>query len=181
MLISILVAFIIAKYNKLKVQPIFNCFWLFPFAICEVIFILFQIATVYGYYGFLPYARFLKSAFLYTLLLPIIRYGLYKPSVVGSVLILIGTYMNRIVIIANGGKMPIFPTVSKWTGYFSATPLGVTDTIHCMGNSQTKLKFLADYIDIGYSILSPGDVLVHSFTMIIIYYTLKQLNLATAR
>ncbi|MDO5291717.1 MAG: DUF5317 family protein [bacterium] len=181
MLLSILIAFIIAKYYKLRVQPLFQCIWILPFAVCEVIYIVFQIATVNGYYGFLPYAHYLKSAFLYTLLLPIVRYKLYKPSVVGSAMILIGTYMNRVVMMANDGKMPIFPSLTKWTGYFSSTPLGVTDTIHCMGNSATKLKFLADYIDIGYSILSPGDVLVHSFTSIIIYYILKQLNTEAAR
>ncbi len=176
MLLSIIIAFLIAKHKKLSITPLFHSYWLLPIALVELIYIIFQGAVLFGYYGFLPYASLLKSASLYVLLFPIQHYKLYKPSLLGSGLIVVGTLMNKIVMHANDGLMPVYPTLSTWTGYFDASPMGVTDSIHCLGSAETNLKILTDYIDIGFSILSPGDLLVHSFTIIIVYYTIKQLN-----
>lgn len=179
MILSVLITLLIAKLNKLKIRPVFHCPWLLPVVLLEFIHLLFQVAYLNGYYGFLQYAELLKSTYLYVLFLPILHYQLYKPALIGSCLVLVGTAMNKLVMSANGGLMPIYPTVSKWTGYFSNSPLEGFDQIHCLGDATTKLKFLSDYIDIGYSILSPGDLLVHSFTIIILYYTIKQLNQLT--
>lgn len=176
MLLSLLIAIIIAKINKLEIRPAFQCWWLSPIVLVECIYIVFQGALSFGNYSFLPYAQLLKTLSLYIMILPILRYQLYKPAVVGSVLILVGTLMNKIVMAANGGLMPVYPTLSKLTGYFTADPLGNFDKIHSIGDASTRLKFLTDYIDLGYSVLSPGDVLVHLFTVIILYYTIKQLN-----
>ena len=50
---------------------------------------------------------------------------------------------------------------------------GAIDSMHVLMSDSTKLNFLADYIDLGVCIMSPGDALIHSFASIIIYYTVK--------
>jgi hypothetical protein len=85
-----------------------------------------------------------------------------------------GTVMNKLVIAANGGKMPVYPTVSQWIGYYKDGQLdGSIDSLHVLLDGSSKLPFLADYIDLGLCILSPGDVLIHAFASIVIYYTVK--------
>ena len=45
-----------------------------------------------------------------------------------------------------------------------------------MMSDSTKLNFLADYIDVGFSVISPGDVLIHLFTTIVVYNVIVSLN-----
>jgi hypothetical protein len=97
------------------------------------------------------------------------------PAFVGVGLTAVGTLMNRIAINANGGKMPVYPTVSKWINYYREGQLnGTIDQLHVLMDDSSRLVFLADYIDFGLCVLSPGDVLIHAFASIIIYYTLKK-------
>ena len=85
---------------------------------------------------------------------------------------MLGSILNELVKHANGGKMPVFPTLSRLTGYFNEEAIA-SSSLHVLGNSETKLKFLCDYIDIGYSILSIGDLLIHFFTFIIFFFVMK--------
>ena len=88
---------------------------------------------------------------------------------------LAGTVMNKVVMHYNGGKMPVFPSFSYLTGY--TTPEMLTsgvDSIHIMGDASTKLPFLADFIDVGYSILSIGDIFIRGFVFIMLYATIKR-------
>ena len=89
---------------------------------------------------------------------------------------MIGTLLNKFVIIQNGGKMPVYASLSKLTGYYNKSAIQAVDSIHIIGNESTKFKFLTDYIDIGSSILSIGDLFIHSFIFIVIYYTIKEIN-----
>ena len=70
--------------------------------------------------------------------------------------------------------MPVYPTVSKWIGYYQEGQLdGSIDQLHILLDKSSKLPFLADYIDLGLCILSPGDLLIHAFASVILYYTVK--------
>lgn len=73
-------------------------------------------------------------------------------------------------------KCRFFRPISKITGYYSESAIMTVDNIHIIGNEGTRFKILTDFIDIGYSILSIGDILIHSFTFIVIYFTIKELN-----
>lgn len=176
MIISIMIAFLLAKYNKYSIKYIFKSIWLLPFLMVELTHMVFQITALNGIFIFIPYAAVIKKAYLYALLLPVIQYKLYKPSLIGACFIMLGTAMNHLVIAVNNGKMPVYATLSKLTGYYDSSIMGSLDTLHCVGDSTTKLKLFTDYIDIGFGILSLGDLLVHSFTIIIVYYTIQALN-----
>ena len=54
---------------------------------------------------------------------------------------------------------------------------GAADALHVLGNAETKVKFLTDYIDYGYSILSVGDVFIHLFFCIMLYSLIKAVNI----
>lgn len=176
MLISILLAFIIAKIKRYHLKPLFRAYALFPFFLVEIVYWILQITIFTGHYSVIQYADYLKSAYFLALLIPILVYKLFAPALIGSASVLIGTGLNKLVIISNGGKMPVYPTLSLFTGYFSKAPLSAIDTLHCMGTDTTKLKFLCDYIDIGWSILSIGDLFIHAFAVIIMYYSIKAIN-----
>lgn len=177
MIISILFAFILAKIKGYKLLPALKSFSLYPLFLVEATYIFFQVNIFAGNYYFLQYAGFLKSAYMYVLIIPILFYKLYVPAIAGSGLVFLGTILNKIVIFFNDGKMPIYPTLSKLTGYYKVGSIEKgNDALHILVNENTKLVFLTDYIDVGYSIMSLGDVLIHSFIFVIVYYTIKAVN-----
>ncbi|WP_312654580.1 DUF5317 family protein [Proteiniclasticum sp.] len=174
MLIYIVAAIVYGKFKGYKVKPILKDYSLYPLAITEILYILLQINIFLGNYRFIGYASVFKATYLYTLIVPIIVHKLYRQGFIGSLLIMTGSMLNKFVMSQNGGKMPVYPTLSKYTGYFSEVPIGTIDQIHVLGNEATKYKILTDYIDIGYSILSVGDILIHAFIFIVVYYTIKE-------
>lgn len=147
----------------------------YPFYVVELIYIVFQANVLLGNYSFISYASVLKTASLYVLLIPIFVHKLYVPALVGSGFIVTGTVLNEIVKYVNSGKMPVYPTLSRVTGYFSDAALR-NSSLHTLGGPDTKLTFLSDYIDVGYSVLSIGDLFVHMFTLIIFYYGIKTIS-----
>ena len=90
-------------------------------------------------------------------------FQLYKPALIGSGSIVFGTLLNNFVISQNNGKMPAFPSLSYLTGYIKPHTFQAVNDIHVLGSGATHWKFLTDYIDFGYSILSPGDLFIHFF------------------
>ena len=45
--------------------------------------------------------------------------------------------------------MPVYATLSNYTGYFDESVLGTVDQIHILGTEETKYKILTDFIDVG--------------------------------
>ncbi len=174
MFIYILLAILYAKRKGYNIKSIFRDYSLYPLAVAEFFYIILQVNVFFGNYSYVRYASVFKTLYLYTLIIPIVVHKLYKPGFYGSLLVMIGSLMNKFVMSQNGGKMPVFPSLSKYTGYFSEAPLGTVDQIHIMGNEATKYKILTDYIDVGYSILSIGDVLIHAFIFMVVYFTIKE-------
>ncbi|NLK38725.1 MAG: DUF5317 domain-containing protein [Clostridiales bacterium] len=179
MIIWIAIALIVAKIKGYKIKSAFTAHVLYPIYIVELVYCFFQFNAFFGNYAFVkdPYPSILQKLALLALLPPILYYKLYKPAIVGSFLTILGTALNRIVISANGGFMPVYPTLSKITGYYKEGMLEQgLDNLHIMLTSETKLNILADYIDVGWSIMSIGDLLIHSFTSIIIYSAVVAIN-----
>jgi hypothetical protein len=176
MLINLFLAVFIAKIKGYKIMPVLKAYSLYPYLIVEALYLYLQACIFVGNYHYVQYTAILRSLYLYTLLIPIFVYRLYKPGICGSILIIIGTFLNKFVMSQNDGKMPVFASLSKVTGYYKESAMGVVDNIHIIGSEATRYKFLTDYIDLGNSILSIGDILIHSFTFIVIYYVIKEIN-----
>lgn len=176
MLIYLLFAYFCAKLKGYKLKPVLKARSLYPYAIVEILYLFLQMSVFIQNYSFIQYTTIIKSVYLYTLIIPIFVYKLYKQGLLGSMFIIIGTLLNKFVMNQNGGKMPVFASISKLTGYYNEDAIKSVDNIHIIGDSSTKFKFLTDFIDTGTSILSIGDVLIHSFIFIVIFYTIKEIN-----
>jgi len=174
--LTIILALIIAKIKHYSLKPILKAYALYPLLLLEIGYWVLQITVFMHNYYFIQYASYVKIAYLYVMFVPIIVYKLYKPALCGSASVLVGTGLNKLVMNANSGKMPVFATFSRFTGYYNEAGMSNTNNIHCVGTAASKLKILADYIDVGYCILSIGDLFVHAFTFIILFYTIKSLN-----
>lgn len=148
----------------------------YPLFICEGIYWIIQILLFNGNYIFLPYVHLFKTLYLCSTLFLVFRFELYKYALLGSACVIIGGWCNDLAIWANSGKMPVFPTLSYLTGYTTPDMFGLVDQLHVLGNHSTKLKILTDYIDLGYSILSIGDVLIRLLPFMILYQGLKYAN-----
>lgn len=143
-------------------------------------------------YWFIPYQQQFKTLTLLSYLPLIFKYKLYEsawsklkqkndfiniitsPMVIGTTFITLGTILNLIAIKANNG-MPVFPNLTYFTGY--ATIESLNDGLHMLGNMNTKLIPLTDIWDIGYSVMSIGDVFNRLYVSFIIYFSIKKSNL----
>lgn len=176
MIINMLLALAWAKIRGCRLKPVLKAYALYPYLCVELFYLFFQINIIFDNYFFVQYTRYIQNLHLYALMIPLFYYKIYKPGIIGSGLIVLGSLSNKFVMMHNGGKMPVFASLSKFTGYYNESAFGIADDIHVIGTELTRYKYLSDFIDVGWSILSIGDLLIHSFTFIIIYYTIKVLN-----
>lgn len=174
MTIYILLAILYAKLKGYRIKPMIRDYSLYPLFIAEMIYMFLQISVFTGNHSYIQYAGVFKTLYLYTLVVPIVVHKLYKTGIYGSIILTIGSLMNKFVMSQNGGKMPVYATLSKLTGYFDESAIGTADQVHIIGNEATKYKILTDYIDVGYSILSIGDVLIHAFIFMVVYNVIKE-------
>lgn len=178
MIETILLALLCAKLGGYKIKPLFKDWPIYLVLAFALIYILLEIAVFNGNYSVIRFSTAYKILYLSAFLAIIIKYNLYKKAIVGSVFVLIGGALNDIAIAANGGKMPVFPTLSYLTGYASPDAFTKVNDIHILGSSTVNYKFLTDFIDIGYSILSIGDLFIRMLPFIVVFYAVKSCNVA---
>lgn len=177
---TILFALIYSKYKRYNIKPLFQRKEIYYVLAIEVIYICLQITLFAGNYSAIKYAGILKSIYLCTYLGLILKHQLYKEAIIGSGFILLGSMCNDLAMSANGGKMPVFPSLSYLTSYAKPEAFTiayqVANDFHILGDENTKLKILTDVVDIGYSILSVGDLFIRVFVVLIIYGAIKKIN-----
>ena len=190
----ILGSFLYAKFKKgYKLKYIFKypyIFTIIPPLLCALLYIFIEICVWNQWHWFLPYQHIIKTITLLSYIPLLYTYKLFKndnpkyinneamqvltsPMFKAGFCLWLGSTLNKIVINANNG-MPVFPSNTYWTGY--AKPEFVQDGIHILGNAYTKLIPLSDWIDIFYSVLSPGDILIRMFIFLILYYAIEKSN-----
>lgn len=170
------ISIVIAKLKHMKLRYLFLFWSFYPILITQCLLIFIQINTFTGNYFFVQYAFLIKTSIILSFIFPIITFNLYKPALIGSGSIIIGTLLNKFVIAQNNGKMPVFPSLSYLTGCVKPYSFTSVKDIHILGSAASKYKILTDYIDLGYSILSIGDLFIHFFVLIMLYYTIKSVN-----
>lgn len=176
MIETVLLALFVAKKKGYKLNLLFKNWVIYPVLIVTFFYFVINITIFFGVYGFVKYTKLLETLYVLTFLPLIFKFELYKSALIGSICIFIGTALNKLAMEGNGGKMPVFPTLSYITGYVKQDSFSKVRDIHILGNSETKFKFLTDYLDLGYSILSIGDVFIRLFTFIIIYHSITHIN-----
>lgn len=176
MLETIFIALIIAKIKKYKLKPFLKNWTVYPLFVLSVVYIIMELQVFKGIYSSIKYTNIFKVLFFLSLFIIIVEYKLYISSAIGSVFILLGSLFNYIAIKANNGKMPVFVTLSKYTGYIKPESFSKINDIHVLGNSASKYKFLTDIFDVGYNIMSIGDILIRGFVFLVIYKAIENAN-----
>lgn len=176
MLETILLAFLFAKIKGYKIKPLFKSWTIYPLVAFEIFTIVGQVATFFGKYEVIEIVGNLTPVYLITYLLLVLKYELYISSIIGSFFVLLGGALNDIAIKANGGFMPVYQSISYLTGRTTLENFQRANDIHIIGDAQSKVKILTDFIDLGYTILSIGDIFIRVFVFIIIYNSIKKIN-----
>ena len=177
MILFILLAIVVAKLRHYRIGVILREPALIPIWIIEILFWLLQFCIWRQDYRFIGLAGYLQTASILALLWPILKFRLYPQAIIGAIMVIVGSTLNRIVMYANDGKMPVLMSFSGFTKYYNDGAIEASNDVrHIMMTDTTKLNFLADYIDVGFSVLSVGDVLVHLFTTVVIYCVIEKSN-----
>ena len=177
MIFTLIFAMLLARFKHYKVSYLFKTWTIYPALIIDLAYVYFQINIFIGNYNIVQYASIIRYAFLLSFLVPMFAYQMYKPAIMGSISIAIGSAINNFVLSQNNGKMPVYPTLSYITGYVKAEAFLIVKDVHVLGNAQTHWKILTDYLDVGFSILSIGDLFIHFYVFLMTYYLIKALNI----
>jgi hypothetical protein len=181
MIETIIISFIICKIKGFKLKPLFKSWTVYPVIFMELVYLVVQINIFMENYEIINYVGLLKTFYLCSYLPLIFKYKQYISAVVGSILVVVGGILNDIAITANNGYMPVFPSISYLTGYAKSDAFNKVNDIHILGDTTTKLKPLTDIFDIGYSVLSLGDIFIRGFVFIVLYSVLKQINVTNEK
>ncbi|MGL5380942.1 DUF5317 family protein [Clostridium sp.] len=176
MIETIIIAFIVCKIKGYKIKPLFKTWHVYPIVIVIALNGFVQANIFAENYEYIKYSSILKNLYLCSYLPLIFKYELYIGAIVGSVFVTLGGILNNIAIGANNGKMPVFPNLSYITGYVRPDSFSKVNDIHSLGNADTQLKFLTDIFDLGYSILSVGDIFIRVFVFLILFQSVKSIN-----
>ena len=176
MIVEILAVCFLAKIMHYKMKYLFYNWTFYPILIVQSALVFFQFSIFFNTYYFVRFVPMIEPMIILSFIFALFAYQLYVSAIVGSASVVIGTLLNKFVIAQNGGKMPVFPSFSYITGYVTPEMFGSVDSLHVLGNAETKYAFLTDYIDYGYSILSIGDVFIHLFVCVMLYSMIKAVN-----
>lgn len=173
---TIILALLYAKLRGYKISGIFSSWTIYPLVIFEIITLMGQAISFGGHYALIEIINKMTPVYLICYLLLVFKYDLYITAIIGSFFLILGGALNDVAIKANGGFMPVYQSLSYLTGRVTLEEYQMVNDIHILGNSETKVKFLTDFIDLGYTILSIGDVCMRVFVFIIIYNAIKKIN-----
>ena len=177
MIETILLSFLVSKIKGYNIRPLFKSWTVYPIIFIEIVYLIGQAMIFSGNYSAIKYMALMKSLYLCSYLFLVFKYEIYGSAIIGSGCVLLGGLLNDIAIKANGGFMPVYPTLSYLTGYVRQESFSIVNDIHSLGTNNTSFKVLTDYIDLGYSILSIGDIFIRIFVFLIIYKSIRKINL----
>lgn len=175
---TILLAVVAAKIKGYKLKPVFASWHIYPVIAFILAYFILQTAIFMGNYSFIEYSGVFEKLYIFSFLFIILRYRQYASAIIGSAFVVLGTFLNKVAISANGGKMPVFPTLSYLTGYVKPGAFAKANDIHILGSPAVKLKILTDIIDVGYSIMSIGDVCIRLFVFIVVFNAVRHASKA---
>ena len=173
---TILLALFLAKLRGYKIKPLFKDWPIYLVGAFALSYIALEVAVFRGNYSLVKYANIYKGMYIAVFIGMVIKYNLNKSAIVGSIFAFIGSALNNIAITSNGGKMPVFPSTSYLTGYVNVDTFSKVSDIHILGSNLVNNKILTDVIDLGYTILSLGDVFIRVLPFLLVFYAVKSQN-----
>lgn len=176
MIETIIIAFLFSKIKGYEIKNLFKTWHIYPMVLLELLYFVGQVMIFNGNYEYVKLFASMKSIYLCSYLFLVFKHEIYTSAIFGAGCVILGGILNDLAIKANNGFMPVYPTLSYLTGYAKPEGFNIINDIHILGNADVKLKFLTDYIDLGYSILSIGDILIRVLIFLIIYNSIKSIN-----
>lgn len=180
-IICVLIAVFIKKYSLKYIMK----YWGTYLFLCIQIFCIYlRSAVLKGNYELLRYEQYINPLFILILFVFVFKYKIYIQTVIASAIMAFGHVLNKIVMNANNGYMPVFPTISRYTRFFKGDMFRMAqqyNTHRILGNADTKLKILSDIWDTGFSVMSLGDILIGIGAAIILFYAIKKSKYFTVR
>lgn len=168
-------ALTLAKIKKYPLRPFFKSWVVYPILFSVGFYVVLEIMIFKGNYQWVQYSQAIHFGILLAYVFSALRFELYIPSLIGTGAMIAGSILNQVAIYFNHGKMPIFPSLSYLTGYVNPRMIKQLSQLHILGNAHTRLYFLTDILDLGYTILSVGDILIRVFPFLVVYYSVKKL------
>ncbi|WP_036226474.1 DUF5317 family protein [Mesoaciditoga lauensis] len=87
----------------------------------------------------------------------LVAYSIWmNPMGDGAQMAYIGAAMNLTALVSNGFQMPVFAPGLTEKKIQERDPFH----IHKLGNENSKFKILCDWLNFGYAVFSPGDLLM---------------------
>lgn len=176
MLETVIIALLVCKIKGYKIKPLFKSYAIYPVIFMQCVNLVMQVNIFMENYEVIKYSGIMKTLYLCSYLPLVFKYEQYISAIIGSAFVIFGGILNDIAIKANNGMMPVFPSLSYLTGYAKVDAFSKVNDIHILGGVNTNVKFLTDIFDLGYSVLSIGDIFIRFFVFIIIYSSVKKIN-----
>ena len=176
-------------YQQYDIKLIFKHISIITPLLFLLFYLFLEYTTFVGWHYFLQYQYIIKTATLLSFLPLIITYKLIEnpkyinnqflsiltsPASKAGLSLWIGSSLNRLALYYNNNKMPTYPSISYWTKYIK--PDGFIDGVHIIGDAYSNMVLLCNTWDLGFTVLSLGDVIVRIFPFIILYHSIKRSN-----
>lgn len=178
MIEAVIIAFVLSKVKGYKVKyALYLKNWpLYIIIVSCLLYIFLVINSLYGRYYLIEYTSLYQSITIYAYIALIIVTVQKWYGLIATVFLFAGKLMNAVAVNANGGLMPVLPKFIANNTINTINTITSIDKMHALASSTVKFAFLGDWIDIGYNVLSPGDVLMRIFAVMAIYYAVKNTN-----
>lgn len=174
MIETVLLAFIIARLKGYRLMPFLREYAVWPFILLTAVYLYLPFLNFKGDISLVRFSRYFMLGYFVSVILFAVRFKTYFEMIIASLMMFAGTAMNNLAIWANGNRMPVFASISLATGFIKNKNDLLLDGVHTIGTPDTKLKFLTDFIDIGYCVLSIGDIFIKAFVFFIVFYSIKK-------
>ncbi len=139
MIETLLLAVLLAHKRGYALRGLRQAKLLYPIYLFEVVTLGFQASIFFGVYTFIPYAPIIKTTYMVALALPLICYQQYRACLVSAGCVFAGSILNNLAMAANGGKMPVYPTLSYLTGYVNTRNLDLGGSLRGGGDATFNM------------------------------------------
>jgi hypothetical protein len=174
MIETVILSLTIAKLKCYNIREALKDWSIILVLLTAIVYVFLQVQIFSNNYELVKYSYIIKIGTFVCYFIMAFKHKLYKQIILVGGLIILGSWLNTVVMQANGGLMPIFPSLTYATGYTDLNVIGIGGDLHVLGDYNTKLIPLADIFDFGYCIMSIGDIFIRLGMGMLLYFSIKK-------
>lgn len=173
MIETVILCLTIAKLKSYNIKEALKDWSILLVLFTALVYVFLQVQIFSNNYELVKYSYIIKIGTFICYFIMAFKHKLYKQIIIAGGLVIFGSWLNTVVMQANNGLMPIFPSLTYATGYTDISIIGIGGGFHVLGDHTTKLIPLADIFDFGYMICSIGDLMVRFGMGLLLYKSIK--------